>query len=469
VAGAILASVGAQGTAELNLSRGWWIVVGSDAPPTLLAASELQRCLSEIASGADPAREPPGDAITIDLSHGDAGDGFRWRLGPDSIELRGDGPCGSLYAAYSLLEALGCRWAWPGEAGERLPRGARFELPAVVREKPALPGRCLVIGHSAFLADVEDWIVWAARNRLNGIFVHVGLVREPFGAAPELLWQEKKNVACALAKERSMTIEHGGHLLTKLSEHVLSLSEDSAAASEARRKFEKHFRTHPAEVFHLWGEDKPPAIQPPSARGIAGHSPSERALVIANTAAAVLADVDNSAQLSFLAYHETEEVPARVKPRSNVCLLWAPRERCYAHPADEVGCAINRRYRDTFLSQLAHFRSDGAAPTRVFEYYLDSILFRPSPPPLGSIIRRDLSFYGDAGAHTVQALMTGFGPWHEPHPNAWLFARLAWDPSLEPVALLLEFCEVAFGPEAHVRADRYHALEREYAARCGSI
>jgi hypothetical protein len=80
------------------------------------------------------------------------------------------------------------------------------------------------------------------------------------------------------------------------------------------------------------------------------------------------------------------------------------------------------------------------------------------------VISRDLSLYSDVGAHTVQALMTGFGPWREPHPNAWLFARLAWDSSLDPVALLLEFCEVVFGPEARVRADRYHALEQEYGS-----
>jgi hypothetical protein len=456
---------------ELDLSRGWRIVAGSEHPTVLLAAAELERFLSGIVAGLDAGERGTGEPIGITLSHGDEGDGFRWHARGDRIKLRGDGPRGALYAAYGLLEALGFRWAWPGQAGERLPRRARFELPEALKEEPALPGRCLVIGHRAFLADVEEWIVWAARNRLNGVFVHVGWGREPFGAAPEYLWQETKDAAVALARERSMTIEHGGHLLPDLVGNDGPWTPpDSAGAAERRRRLEQHFRAHPeASVFHLWGEDRPPAAQSASEAEATRHTPSDRGLLIANSAAEVLEPVDPWAQLSFLAYHETEDVPAMVKPRSNVCLLWAPRERCYAHAADEVGCAINRRYRDTFLSQLAHFRSDGAAPTRVFEYYLDSIIFRPSPPPLGSIIRRDLSFYGDAGAHTVQALMTGFGPWHEPHPNAWLFARLAWDPSLEPVALLLEFCEVAFGPEAQVRADRYHALEREYAARCGSI
>jgi alpha-glucuronidase len=59
--------------------------------------------------------------------------------------------------------------------------------------------------------------------------------------------------------------------------------------------------------------------------------------------------------------------------------------------------------------------------------------------------------------------MTGYGPWREPHPNAWLFARLAWDPTRDADALLREFCEVVFGADAAMRAQRYLVLEREVA------
>jgi hypothetical protein len=40
----------------------------------------------------------------------------------------------------------------------------------------------------------------------------------------------------------------------------------------------------------------------------------------------------------------------------------------------------------------------------------------------------DLAAYAAAGAHTVQALMTGAGAWRTPHPNPWLFSRLTWNP-----------------------------------------
>jgi hypothetical protein len=188
-AAVILAGVGASNMSELDLSRGWRIVVGSDHPTVLLAAAELERYLSEIAAGVDADGGGTEEPIGIGLCHGDEGDGFRWQAARDRIELHGQGPRGALYAAYGLLEALGCRWAWPGRGDERLPSGPKFEVPETVQEEPGLPGRCLVIGHRAFLANVEEWIVWAARNRLNGIFIHVGWEREPSGAAPEHLWR----------------------------------------------------------------------------------------------------------------------------------------------------------------------------------------------------------------------------------------------------------------------------------------
>ena len=61
--------------------------------------------------------------------------------------------------------------------------------------------------------------------------------------------------------------------------------------------------------------------------------------------------------------------------------------------------------------------------------------------------------------------MTGDGAWREPHANAWLFARLAWDPDRDADALLHEFSEVAFDGDPGARAQRYRALELEAGRR----
>ena len=466
----------------LDLRRGWRIVSPSPDPVAACAAAELAEMLGRIVGGPIPVGEGELPGVpSFNLSHGDGEvDGLTWQAGPEQIVLRGDNPRGLLYAVYSLLEVLGCRWPAPGTEGERLPQGTRFELPASpVREQAALPGRCLIVGHYAFMDAIEEWIVWAARNRLNTIFLHVIEGPLAFGAAPAWQWQAHKARAVPLARQRGMTIEHGGHGLAALlpREHFKKLPEayryhagrrtpdhnfcPSSAEGMAivRRNAEAHFRAHPeVDVFHLWPDDIPGGGWC-SCERCRSYNASEQALLAIHAVAEVLAEVNPAARIGFLAYMDTEAVPVRVEPRENVSLLWAPRNRCYAHATDDPACPANvPHYADTFRAQVAHFPHQ----PRVFEYYLDAILFKSLLPPLPSVMQGDLRFYRDAGTHTVQALMTGDRPWHAPQLNPWLFARLSWDPEQDLDALLADFCHAAYGTAGELPA-YYRALEAAFA------
>jgi hypothetical protein len=218
-----------------------------------------------------------------------------------------------------------------------------------------------------------------------------------------------------------MRIEHGGHLLPELlsRDDVRALAEGRAPAGSARRVLEEHARAHPeAEVLHLWGADLP--------RRGGGREASETALRTANAVADVVADLRPEAQVAFLAYHETEEVPHGVRPRHNTCLLFAPRERCYEHALTDPGCRRNAHYRDLLIAHIEHFRAADAAPPRVFEYWFDAILFSGGVPDLTATMADDLAFYSEAGVDTVQMLTTGHGGPPPPHPNPPAFARLSW-------------------------------------------
>jgi hypothetical protein len=180
-------------------------------------------------------------------------------------------------------------------------------------------------------------------------------------------------------------------------------------------------RSHPeADVLHLWGADLPP--------GARGSEASAAALRTANAIAELAESVRPGVQIAFLAYHDTEEPPRGVQPRHNVCLVFAPRERCYGHALADTGCKRNARYRDLLLAHVEQFRAAGAAPARVFEYWFDAILFAGGVPDLTATMAHDLAFYRDAGVNTVQMLATGHGGPPSPHPNPGAFARLAWDP-----------------------------------------
>jgi hypothetical protein len=397
---------------ELELNRGWRLTGELPAPEAATAAEEIEAALG-----------PGGDGeVEIALSHDEGvADGFRRRAAPRRVELHGDSPRGLLFGVYQTLEELGASWQWPGERPEPA-RGRRLE--EQLEHAPSLPGRCLVLGESALVEDAESWIVWAARARLNSLFVHVSTQAAPVGAAPEAAWRERREEALPLARARGMTIEHGGHLLTELVTDA-----DARALAEgrtpepARRALEHHLRAHPeADVLHLWGADVPAG---------GGTDASEAALRAANALAELTEDAGSDAQVAFLAYHDTEEVPRGVKPRRNVCLVFAPRERCYEHSLADEACSRNAHHRDLLFAQIEHFRTAGAAPPRVFEYWFDAILFADGVPDLGATIAEDLAFYRDAGVHTVQVLITGHGHPPSPHPNLSAFARHAWGVGLD--------------------------------------
>ena len=394
---------------DVDPSRGWRLDADPSDPTAALAAAELEAALGL----------PGEDGIEIALSHGGGGgDGFRRRVRPERIELHGDSPRGLLFGVYRTLEDLGLRWEWPGREPGRA-RGARLD--ETVEDAPALPGRCLVLGERALLEEAESWIVWAARNRLNTLFVHVSTQREPVGAAPEAEWRERRGRALELARERGMTIEHGGHLLPELlpAEDLRALAAGEAPSEGVREILAEHVRAHPeADVLHLWGADLPDG---PSG----GAEASAAALRTANAVAEVAEGERPGVQVAYLAYHDTEDVPRAVRPRSNVCLLFAPRERCYEHSLADRDCRTNRRHRDLLRAQIEHFGAAGAPPPRVFEYWFDAILFSGGVPDLTETMAEDLRFYAESGVDTVQLLITGHGHPPPPHPNPPAFARLA--------------------------------------------
>jgi hypothetical protein len=474
--------------AALDFLREWLIVVPADADATtLLAARELQQVLLRVTGRLFPiGHETREDRPQLLLGHSlGQQEGFTWRATAAAVRLEGESGRGLLYAVYSFLESLGCRWVGPGPDGERLPSSTLFSVPdEAVHDAPRLPGRCLILGHHAFLKDFEAWISWAARNRMNTVFVHVTDEPWALGSAPERQWQRVKQKALALLRERGMTLEHGGHGLTAMVPRPLfrespeafrqhdgqrkpdhNFCPSSAVALRVlRQNAEAYFRARPeVDVFHLWPDDIPGGgwCGCPECQGL---SPSEQALLAVNAAAEALENVNPDASLSFLAYHDTEAVPAAVRPRRNVALLWAPRMRCYAHATDDPACPVNARaYAAGLVSQVAHFLEAEARPTRVFEYYLDAILFKSVLPPLPTVMQADLRFYARAGVHTVQALMTGDRPWLGPELNPWLFARLAWNPERDGSELLADYCQAVFGDGGPELVGFFRALEAAYA------
>ena len=445
-------------TSGLTLQDGWRIELEPSDLVSAVAAAELHRLLGVGTERSDPY---PGTGRTpIDLRHrGGVGDGFTWRVTNDGVSIEGEGPRGLLFGVFDLAEAAGFGWPMPGQevAPPRLEVLSLGEL----GDQPDLPGRALIIGSVAFLDRVEDWITWAARNKLNTIFFHTA-PHETGGAIPDSEWQKVKLKAVAAIKRYGLVYELGGHWMSSfLSRDRFGAEPNAFRMVDSERRPDSNlccssqtaldaigagsarfFEANPeVDVFHLWPDDAGSWCQCPRCASL---SPSDQCLRATSAMAARLEEANPSAQLAVIAYLETEDPPVEVPP-SNTCLLWAPRRRCYGHDLGDDRCQINEpRYRSGYERLLRTFEEAGARPARIFEYWLDGILFKSCLPVFAGM-GHDIANYRASGAHTVQALLVGprelLGPW----PTPWLYARLAWRPTQDPAALLARFAKQALG------------------------
>lgn len=443
-----------------------------DSPIAAQAAGELAAHLARL--------ETAVPLEIIEIAHGATAeaDGFSWTVENGIARIVGDGPRGALYGAYDLLEAMGFAWPAPGDHLTVVPDAAD-ELPARrPHQAPALDGRSLIIGHHAWMAQFEEWIPWAARNRLNNIFFHTDEHGLGLGAIPGVQWTALREDALALARSYGMALELGGHGLAGLlprshfAEHPdwfamrggirdkrFNLNPLSAEAlAVVRANARAWFAANPGfAVYHLWADDLPDGgwCEAASAQG---YSPSDQAILVTNAVAEELEAVAPGAKLAYLSYHDTEEAP-KIPPRGNVALTFAPRLRCYAAGIDAPH-AVNEKYPDLWRRNAAAFAGEGQA--RVFEYWLDAILYKVIAPPMVEVIRRDLAFYAANDAHTVGALATGSMPLAAPSLNAYAFARLAWDPAQNAASIRQDFCSHIFRSALHMPA-YFEALEQAFA------
>ena len=476
-----------------------WPIVSAAADGTArYAAEELARFVSAMTAcrvRLVSSRPQSGPAVELILCPSAAfgPDGFRRSLSAAGVAIEAATGRGLLYGVYDLLEDLGCRWYYPGPDGCRIPRRAELRLAppggpvagvpvagvpaaAVKEERPAFPGRSLILGHDLYLDDVVGWVEWAARNRLNGIFLHE-FPPPDLGGRPASWWREALARAVPEARRRGLAVEFGGHGLAALLPRRLFRRHPDYFRFDGRRRTPDHnlcpsspgalevvarnarayFAARPgADVYHLWPDDIVGGGWCRCER-CAGLSASDQALLAINAAARVLAEVEPGAKLAFLAYHDTIEPARRVKPEPNVVLLYAPRERCYAHALDDAACEVNRPYHASLAAGAA------ALPwvPRVFEYYLDGVLFKSMFPPLPRVMAADLRAYLAAGVHTVGALMTSDRPHLAAPVNLWLWGRLTWDPEADLTRLVEDFAEGRLGDRS--LAAYYAALEEAFA------
>jgi len=452
-----------------------------ETAPAAFAAAELRRYLARIFGAAPVERRVAVSApVFLSLGSPDAvlsaamrlhGAGAEWAIVPDTggLTITAWKPRGLLAAVYALLEAVGCEWSPDGR--ERLP-AAR---PAAV---PAIEGR-YAFARRAWASDLGTWhygvparlaerlpsdvafIDWMAKRGATGL-LFIRAANDTQWSVPELVPELER---------RGLTLELGGHVLTELlpralfAEHpeyfpmidgarsdfgnVCPSSGALAVVAEAARA-----AFAGATDVHLWGLDA-------MGGGWCGCdrcralTPSDQALLVCNAVADALG---GDVRVFHLAYHDTLEAPAAVRPLPSVVSEFAPRERCYAHALDDAGCDTNRRYRAAFEEHLDLF----AGRVHAFEYYGDAILFGGCAVPLVDVCAADLAYYRRAGACGVSCLTFGRYSLLALGTNLEAFARGALRPGDARTARAAH-CARRFGPGADPMRRYVAALEAAMA------
>ena len=171
------------------------------------AARELQAVLGRISGAAFDIA--PGGPGTNGIHVGKASD-FPWLglddavadLGPEGCLVRSDGANllllglgdkGARHAVATFLHELGCRWFFPGDTWEVLPRTETIRGAWNLKQVPSFNiQRHLGYGFGSYPVNGSDKQAWDARNRLGGsIPVSIGhaghgLTTNDFERTPEL-------------------------------------------------------------------------------------------------------------------------------------------------------------------------------------------------------------------------------------------------------------------------------------------
>lgn len=442
---------------------------------------------------------PAGATVTLRIEPASyADDGFVLRIERDNVTIAGATPRGVLNGAYALLGRLGYRWVKPGAAGERFIPG-RTLVDGTYAEQPAFRRRTLILGNDALHDEWPEWLEFASRNRLNNVFFHDtppselgrGGARRPPSAEAIAAdgkgwmferWDEDGPAIVEAAAKRGIALQFGGHHLPALlrrelfAEHPDWFPErdgrrdarynlcptNPGAIAELRARARDFFvRFAGASVYHLWADDILGGGWC-SCAACAGLSPSDQALLATNVLAEELSSVAPSAVIAHLAYHDTIAPPRHVRPARNVSALYAPRNRNYAFAIDDPACPHNFAGHFAELEGLAATFRENPDSLAVFEYYSDAILYKWMDPPNLAVLPADARAYQRAGVYDFGDLAVTPRPWIGPTWHAWWFARCAWNPELDPVGEVRDFCAASYGADGPRIETLYGELEAGY-------
>ena len=364
---------------------------------------------------------------------------FLLEVTAEGVTLAGLTPEGTLFAAYELLEQLGCRWYMPGELGTVVPR--RTRVTAAAQRTVRFPSFA-----ARNLQAVTRALPWYRRQRLGGDWfpgAH-GIPLEPPAALetePELF---------ALVDGRRVS----GQLCVG---HPEVVRRATAAVID-------YFEEHPERPWIGLGPDDGRGFcEDERCRALdggewdphaAGPSMTDRYVWLFNRILEGMEERFPDKRIGFYAYDSYKLPPRRVKPDPRIVPAFAPITLCRLHGLDNPVCPDRSFYKSLM-------RRWGELVPEVFErgYY-----FNLADPgfPFSKVhaLRQETPFAHAAGISgwRVECMPA----WSAHTPTLYVAARLMWDVDTDVDALLQEFYSAFFGPAAEPMGAYLASIDHAY-------
>ena len=494
---AAVALVTSAAAAQRPLPMAGRVVVAADtAAPVRLAASELSAYLARMTGGTfpvvrDAARRPAVVLRRVPNDTALAGDAYAVRVRGDTLVLESGSARGVLFAAYDLLERLGCVWLAPDfafyrGAAEVVPRRAAlaYDGPAERVERPRFTRRVLEVeeGLSHDSASLAQMVAWMPKARLTTLVVPLD-----YGGAGRVRWDAWRAALAPELARRGLTVEVGGHgwqnFLSAKGDTVFAAHPDwfgkdaecrpsraenvvfdTRNADAVRRVVDRvvaYLDARPEiDVFDFWPPDGAKWAECAAEREALGSSVDRQAR-LANAVQAALAARGSRVRLQIIAYANAKEPPSvALDPR--ILVDFCPIGQNFDAQIDDPRGANNAEY----VALLGRWRRSFAGELGIYSYYR-KYAWASLPVILPRYVQHDLRWYAQLPAQGITTYAEP-GDWATYEVNHWTLARLAWNPDVPVDSLLKRYAAARYGDAAPSALGALTALE-EIVRRSGTV
>jgi len=461
------------------------IVVPEAASPTeRFAAEEIQRYIEKMSGAKLPivsdglVSGSPLISIgktehaptTVDSAMpGD--DPYIMRTVGETLVLLGKGDRGTIYAAYHFLEEhLGCRWVFPGELGDVIPKRTDIEIGKIDEHcEPAF--RFRIAGGFGY----TDCIDWAIKHRM-----HI------YSPSPTV-WQSEELTkrggcvkgAMSHAFHRLFPPEQyfdrqpdlygliGGQRVASLTRGQLCISNPDAVRLTAEKAIQFFDENPDADFFSLcpddhqnWCECKNCTAFDTTTMERWGRSypvVSDRLMAFVNKVGEQLEEKHPDKLLYVFAYQNYTDPPLKHLPKKNVIVsLCHMVPACYAHPLEDPECEKNV----AFMTLLNGWSK---AHTNMWYYaYTCKSMWQDMPWPIARRLAKDVRTLHGHGFQGFYSQGSGMR-WGQLGVNMYLMAKMLWDVDTDADAVLDDYFQHSFGPAADAVKGYYSLIEKEFS------